>query len=168
VAKRETTNHQEEAEKMQNNQAPASAPATNPDPGFKLPGEASAPADALAKPAASAGAGAASIEVAPVAAPAATDTSTRDLAIGGAAFVILLLFYFFVRNAYVHHLVVRRVAPSAAGSAGWLMFVGLCFISAAAVLAIINTSKFLAFAVTGPLVAVGLVALAATLFIGRR
>jgi hypothetical protein len=155
---------------MQNNQAPASAPPSapvnNPDPGFKLPGETGAHPDAIAKPATNAGA--ASIEVAPVAAPVATDTSTRDLAIGGAAFVILLLLYFFVRNAYVHHLVVRRVAPSAAGSAGWLMFVGLCFISAAAVLAIINTSKFLAFAVTGPLVAVGLVALAATLFIGRR
>jgi hypothetical protein len=160
---------------MQNNQPPASAPAaaaapvaTHSDPGFKLPGQPGVPADAVAKPAANAGANAASIEVAPMAGHAATDTSTRDLAIGGAAFVILLLLYFFVRNAYVHHLVVRRVAPSAAGSAGWLMFVGLCFISAAAVLAIINSSKYLAFAVTGPLVAVGLVALAATLFIGRR
>ncbi len=148
---------------MQNDQAPASAPAA--DPGFKLPGQTSAPPEAV-KPAA--GANGASIEVAPAAAPVATDTSTRDLAIGSAVFVILLVIYFFVRNAYVHHLVVRRVAPSAAGSAGWLMFVGLCFISAAAVLAIINASKFLTFAVTGPLVAVGLVALVATLFIGRR
>jgi hypothetical protein len=149
---------------MQNDQVPASAPAA--DPGFKLPGQASAPPDSAVKPAS--GANGASIEVAPAAAPVATDTSTRDLAIGSAVFVILLVIYFFVRNAYVHHLVVRRVAPSAAGSAGWLMFVGLCFISAAAVLAIINASKFLTFAVTGPLVAVGLVALVATLFIGRR
>ena len=149
---------------MQKDQVPASAPAA--DPGFKLPGEASAPADAVPK--AGASAAATPIEVAPAAAPVPTDTSTRDLAIGGAVFVILLVIYFFVRNAYVHHLVVRRVAPSAAGSAGWLMFVGLCFLSAAAVLAIINASKFLTFAVTGPLVAVGLVALVATLFIGRR
>jgi hypothetical protein len=145
---------------MQNDQAPASAPAA--DPGFKLPGQASAPGDAVPKQ------GSAPIEVAPAPAPVATDTSTRDLAIGGAVFVILLVIYFFVRNAYVHHLVVRRVAPSAAGSAGWLMFVGLCFLSAAAVLAIINASKFLTFAVTGPLVAVGLIALVATLFVGRR
>jgi hypothetical protein len=68
----------------------------------------------------------------------------------------------------VHHLVVRRVAPSSAGSAGWLMFVGLGFLSAAAVLAIINASRFLTFAVTGPLVVVGLVALVAALFVGRR
>jgi hypothetical protein len=145
---------------MQNDQAPASAPAA--DPGFKLPGQA----DAVPNPGAAASA--TPIEVAPAAAPVATDTSTRDLAIGGAVFAILLVIYFFVRNAYVHHLVVRRVAPSAAGSAGWLMFVGLCFVSAAAVLAIVNASKFLTFAVTAPLVAVGLVALVATLFIGRR
>lgn len=149
---------------MQNDQVPASAPAA--DPGFKLPGQASAPSDAVPK-AGGAPTGA-PFEVAPAAAPVATDTSTRDLAIGSAVFVILLVIYFFVRNAYVHHLVVRRVAPSAAGSAGWLMFVGLCFLSAAAVLAIINASKFLTFAVTGPLVAVGLIALVATLFIGRR
>jgi hypothetical protein len=145
---------------MQNDQVPASAPAA--DPGFKLPGQASAPGDVVPQQ------GGAPIEVAPAPAPVATDTSSRDLAIGGAVFVILLVIYFFVRNAYVHHLVVRRVAPSAAGSAGWLMFVGLCFLSAAAVLAIINASKFLTFAVTGPLVAVGLIALVATLFIGRR
>ena len=52
------------------------------------------------------------------------DTSARDLAIGGAVLLVLLVIYFFVRNAYVHHLVVKRVAPSTAGSAGWLMFVG--------------------------------------------
>jgi hypothetical protein len=152
---------------MQNDQAtrqanPA-APAPSADPGFKLPGSA---AEAPPKPGAAAPG--TPIEVAPATAPVATDTSTRDLAIGGAVFVILLVIYFFVRNAYVHHLVVRRVAPSSAGSAGWLLFVGLCFLSAAAVLAIINASKFLTFAVTGPLVAVGLIALVATLFIGRR
>jgi hypothetical protein len=149
---------------MKNEQAPASAPAA--DPGFKLPGQASAPAEAVPKPG-GAPTGA-PIEVAPAAAPVATDTSTRDLALGSAVFVILLVIYFFVRNAYVHHLVVRRVAPSVAGSAGWLMFVGLSFVSAAAVLAIINASKFLTFAVTAPLVVVGLVALVAALFVGRR
>ena len=83
-------------------------------------------------------------------------------------FLVLLIIYFFVRNAYVHHLVVKRVAPSAAGSAGWLIFVGLAFVSAAAVLAIVNASKFLTFAITAPLVLVGLAALGAALFVGRR
>ena len=151
---------------MQNQQTPATAPAT--DPGFKLPGQESgkaAPVTTVTPAPAQTGG---TLEVAPAAAPVAADTSTRDLAIGGTAFVILLLIFFFVRNAYVHHLVVRRVAPSSAGSAGWMMFVGLCFISAAAVLALVNASKFLTFAVTGPLVAVGLIALVATLLVGRR
>jgi hypothetical protein len=152
---------------MQTTQQPAS-PST--DPGFKLPVEANkAPPQPLPK---TAPPGANEpVEVSPgVVTPGtpATDTSTRDLAIGGAVFVVLLVIYFFVRNAYVHHLVVRRVAPSSAGSAGWLMFVGLGFLSSAAVLAIINASKFLTFAVAGPLVAVGIVALVAALFIGRR
>ena len=138
-----------------------------PDPGFKLPADEKASPDPLPKtkpPTADM-----PVEVVPPAGPApVTDTSTRDLAIGGAVFLVLLIIYFFVRNAYVHHLVVRRVAPSSAGSAGWLMFVGLSFVSAAAVLAIINASKFLTFAVTAPLVVVGLVSLVAALFVGRR
>ena len=149
---------------MQNTPPPAT------DPGFKLPGAASAPPDPLPKtePATSVPAANAPIEVVPLQGAPATDTSTRDVAIGGAVFLILLIVYFFVRNAYVHHLVVKRVAPSSAGSAGWLMFVGLSFMSAAAVLAIVNASKFLTFAITAPLVLVGVVALIAALFIGRR
>lgn len=138
------------------------------DPGFKLPSDKTAPDDPLPKTTPETAAG--PVEVMPGApAPApATDTSTRDVAIGTGVFLVLLVVYFFVRNAYVHHLVVRRVAPSTAGSAGWLLFVGLAFLSAAAVLAMINASKYLSFGVTAPLVAVGLVALVAALFIGRR
>ncbi|SHG41019.1 hypothetical protein [Massilia sp. CF038] len=138
------------------------------DPGFKLPGDEKAVADAARAASAPAPAQANTIEVAPVAGAPVTDTSSRDLAIGAAVFLVLLVVYFFVRNAYVHHMVVKRVAPSSAGSAGWLLFVGLSFISAAAVLAIINASKFLTFAITAPLVAVGLIALVAALFVGRR
>lgn len=147
---------------MQNTQAPAAPP--EPDPGFKLPSELAPPspqADVMPK-------ATTAIEVAPALDEPVTDTSTRDLAIGGGAFLILLIIYFFVRSAYVHHLVVRRVAPSAAGSAGWLLFVGLAFVSAATVLAVINASKFLTVAVTTPLVVVGVIALVAAVFVGRR
>ena len=145
---------------MQTNQPP------QPDPGFKLPEDEKASKDPLPKTHDSSVN--APIEVAPVAGAPVTDTSSRDLAIGGGVFLVLLIIFFFVRNAYVHHLVVKRVAPSSAGSAGWLLFVGLSFVSAAAVLAIINASKFLTFAVTAPLVIVGLVALIAAMFVGRR
>ena len=153
---------------MQGTQPPATAPSQS-DPGFKLPEDSATPPDPL--PQTAPDTAGRPVEVLPGTTNAplpATDTSTRDLAIGAVVFIVLLVVYFFVRNAYVHHLVVRRVAPSSAGSAGWLLFVGLGFLSAAAVLAIINASKFLTFAVTGPLVAVGLVALVAALFIGPR
>ena len=141
-------------------------PPPQPDPGFKLPGEEKASPDPLPK---STGDTAnMPIEVAPGAGAPVTDTSSRDLAIGGGVFLVLLIIFFFVRNAYVHHLVVKRVAPSSAGSAGWLLFVGLAFVSCAAVLAMVNASKFLTFAVTAPLVIVGLIALVAALFVGRR
>jgi hypothetical protein len=155
-------------------QHPRTAPDTaqSADPGFKLPGQAQTTpnegqpkttADTASQPAEIAPGGMSNTSAAPL-----RDTSTRDLAIGGAVFLVLFIIYFFARNAYVHHLVVRRVAPSSAGSAGWLMFVGLCFLSAAAVLAIINAARYLTLAVTGPLVAVGVLALIAALMVGRR
>ncbi|MFC5511624.1 hypothetical protein ACFPOU_10870 [Massilia jejuensis] len=136
------------------------------DPGFKLPADKAAPDDPLPKTRPETASN--PVEVMPGAPVPATDTSTRDLAIGGAVFLVLLVVYFFVRNAYVHHMVVRRVAPSTAGSAGWLLFVGLSFLSAAVVLAVINASRYLTLGVTAPLVAVGLVALVAALVVGRR
>jgi hypothetical protein len=153
---------------MQAKQSTPAAPvAPTGDPGFKLPADGpGVPQDSLPKTAPPTATE--PVEIAPVAGAPVTDTSSRDLAIGGAVFVVLLIVYFFVRNAYVHHLVVRRVAPSSAGSAGWLLFLGLGFISAAAVLALVNASKFLTLAVAGPLVAVGVIALIAALFIGRR
>ncbi|HEY0488734.1 MAG TPA: hypothetical protein VGD30_04400 [Telluria sp.] len=150
---------------MQNDQTPATPDA---DPGFKLPGETDTQARPEATPEATPATGQVEVVPSTVEEAPVTDTSTRDLAIGAGVFAVLLLVFFFVRNSYVHHLVVRRVAPSAAGNAGWLMFVGLAFLSSAAVLAIINASKFLAFAVTAPLVAVGLLSLVAAVFVGRR
>lgn len=137
------------------------------DPGFKLPQDKNAPDDPLPKTTPETAA-TPTLEVQPGAPVPATDTSTRDVMIGGAAFLVLLVLFFFARNAYVHHLVVRRVAPSTAGSAGWLLFLGLGFMAAAAVLAMVNASKYLTLGVTAPLVFVGLVALVAALFIGRR
>jgi hypothetical protein len=139
----------------------------NTDPGFKVPGSGSTPASGPAD-AGGAGTGASPIEVAPVAGAPATDTSSRELAIGGGVFLVLLIIFFFVRNAFSNSLVRRRVAPSSAESAGWLLFVGLSFLSAAVVLAIINASKFLTFAITGTLMLVGLAALVGAMLAGRR
>lgn len=144
------------------------ATAQNSDPGFRVP-DASNPASAPASaPGTQPATGTPQMEVAPLAGAPVTDTSTRDIAIGSVVFLLLLVLYFFVRNSYVHHLVVKRVAPSSAGNAGWLLFTGLSFVSAAVVLALVNGSKFLNWAITGPLVLLGLVALVTAFFVGRR
>ena len=157
---------------MQNDQTKPAPDTASTDPGFKLPGQAATtPQDSLPKttpdtatqPVEIAPGGATNTSAAPL-----RDTAGRDIAIGAVAFVVLLVIYFFVRNAYVHHLVVKRVAPSSAGSAGWLLFVGMGFLSAAVVLAIVNASKYLTPAITGPLVVVGVITLVAAFFVGRR
>lgn len=145
---------------------PASSPPlqlaqANTDPGFKVPGAASAPE--VSPPT-----GAGALEMAPPPAVPVNDTSARELAIGGGIFLVLLVVFFFARNAFSTHLVRRRVAPSSAESAGWLLFVGLSFVSAAVVLALINASKFLNLAVTGTLLLLGLAALIGALLAGRR
>lgn len=154
----------------------------NTDPGFKVPG-ASAPASAssassaASKPvdittpspaAGTSGTSANGIEVAPVQGAPATDTSARDQLIAGAVFLVLLLVFFFARNAFSNHLVRRRVAPSSADTSGWLLFCGLGFVSAAVVLAVMNASKFLSGAITGTLLLLGVAALVGAWLTGRR
>jgi hypothetical protein len=135
------------------------------DAGFRLPGNdaASAPPATTTTTTTTAPAPGTSIEGAPQ-----NDTSTRDLTLGGGIFLVLLLAFFFARGAYTNHLVARRVAPSSAGSAGWLLFVGLSFLSASLVLALINSAKYLNFWITGPLLLVGFGTLIGALLTGRR
>ncbi len=136
------------------------------DPGFTLPGASNASSEPAASSAASASASTGALETPPM--PNASDTASRDLAIGGGIFLILLVVFFFARNAFVNHLVARRVAPSSAGSAGWLLFLGLSFISSAVILAVVNSAQFLSLIITGPLLLIGVCCLIGTALMGRR
>ena len=143
------------------------------DPGFRIPDDKPAQAPTgdgtlSTTPPGETGTATSGIEVAPGGQVPATDTSTRDIAIGGAIFLFLLVVFFFVRNAFVNNLVKRRVAPSSADTAGWLLFVGLAFLSAAVVLGFVNSTKFLSLAITGTLLVFGIAAIAGALFTGRR
>jgi hypothetical protein len=155
----------------------------NSDPGFRIPddkakNEAPPPAPGLsttppadgtaANGSTGIGNSATGIEVAPDGQVPATDTSTRDIAIGGAVFLFLLVIFFFARNAFANYLVKRRVAPSSADTAGWLLFFGLAFLSAAVVLGFVNSTKFLNVAITGTLLVFGIAAIAGALITGRR
>ena len=152
------------------------------DPGFRIPEDKPAqaptgdgtlsttpPGDAGTNSGTGAGTGTGTgIEVAPEGQVPATDTSTRDIAIGGAVFLFLLVIFFFARNAFANYLVRRRVAPSSADTAGWLLFFGLAFLSAAVVLGFVNSTKFLSLAITGTLLVFGIAAIGGALFTGPR
>jgi len=97
-----------------------------------------------------------------------SDTSSRDLLIGGGILLILFVAFFFAKNAYANTLVGKRVPPSKANAAGWWMFVLLASLATGVVLSAVNASKFMTPLILGPLGAIGLLALVLMLTSGRK
>ncbi|QQX86577.1 hypothetical protein JJQ59_27780 [Cupriavidus necator] len=96
------------------------------------------------------------------------DTSSRDLLIGGAVLLVLFVAFFFAKNAYANTLVGKRVPPNKANAAGWWLFIFLASLSTGVVLAAINSARFLAPLIIGPIAFVALVTLALTFVSGRK
>lgn len=91
--------------------------------------------------------------------PLKADTSSRDMLIGGAVLLVLFVFFFIVKNGYSNSLVAKRVAPSRADTAARWLFLLLASLSTAAVLLVVNISKFFSFLVLGPIGGISLLAL---------
>lgn len=142
----------------------------NKDSGFALP----APADQNnnAANAATAAAPATTADGATVgevpALAGAADTSSRDLLIGGGILLVLFIAFFFAKNAYANTLVAKRVSPNKANAAGWWLFIFLAGLSTGVVLAAVNSAKFMAPLIIGPIAALSLLALVLTFVSGRR
>lgn len=100
--------------------------------------------------------------------PGTADTSSRDLLVGGGILLVLFIAFFFAKNAYANNLVVKRVPPNKANAAGWWLFIFLASLSTGVVLAAVNSAKFLAPFIIGPIIAVGLLALVLTFVSGRK
>lgn len=96
------------------------------------------------------------------------DTSSRDLMIGGAILLVLFIAFFFVRGAYANTLVAKRVPPNKANAAGWWLFVFLASLSTGVVLSAVNSARFLAPLIVGPLALVALVGLVLMILSGRK
>lgn len=145
----------------------------NKDSGFALPApadqnnNAANAANPAAAPAAATGADGATVGEVPVLAGAA-DTSSRDLLIGGGILLVLFIAFFFAKNAYANTLVAKRVAPNKANAAGWWLFIFLAGLSTGVVLAAVNSAKFMAPLIIGPIAALSLLALVLTFVSGRR
>jgi hypothetical protein len=92
----------------------------------------------------------------------------RDYAIAAGILLVLLVAFFFAKNAYANHLAGRRVPPGAATAAGWWLFIFLASLATASVLAILSSVKFLTPLFMGPLGVISLVALVLMFVSGKR
>lgn len=100
--------------------------------------------------------------------PLKSDTSSRDLLIGGAVLLVLFVIFFVLKNSYADNLVNKKFAPSKANMAGWWLFLLLASLATAVVLLVVNTAKFLTLLAMGPLGAVSLIALILLLVFSRK
>ena len=97
-----------------------------------------------------------------------SDTSSRDLVVGGGVLLALLVAFFFAKNAYANTLVTKRVSPNAANAAGWWMFILLGALATGTVLVAVNSAKFLSPLILGPVAAVAVIALVLMLSASRK
>jgi hypothetical protein len=98
----------------------------------------------------------------------AADTSSRDLLIGGAVLLVLFVAFFFAKNAYANTLVGKRVPPNKANAAGWWLFIFLASLSTGVVLAAVNSARFMAPLILGPIGFISLATLVLTFVSGRK
>jgi phage tail sheath gpL-like len=134
------------------------ADSSTSNPGFTLPSPTA--------PGSQADAGQGSISL-PV--PVLTDEpSSRDVLLGGGVLLVLMLAYFFAKNAYANVLVGKRVEPRSANAAGWWLFIFLTLISVGVVLAAVGRSMLMTPFIVGPLAVGAIVALVLMLLSGRR
>ena len=137
--------------------------------GFSLP-EPKADAAAAAVPVTPSPAGAAAIDATtlqPVV-NVTENTASRDLLIGGAILLVLFVAFFFAKNAYANGLVSKKLPPDRANASGWWLFIFLATLATGVVLVAVNSARFMAPLVMGPVAVVSLAALVLTFTSSRR
>ncbi len=95
-------------------------------------------------------------------------TSSRDLMIGGTILLVLVIAFFFAKNAYATSLVAKKVQPRSANAAGWWLFIFLTLLSVGVVMAVISNSVLMTPFIIGPLSIGAIVALVLMIVSGRR
>ena len=95
-------------------------------------------------------------------------SSARDMLIGGAILLVLMVAFFFAKNAYANMLVGKRVQPRSANAAGWWLWVFLSLLSVGVILAAVNGSVLMTPFIVGPLALGAIVALVLMLVSGKR
>lgn len=93
--------------------------------------------------------------------------SSRDMLIGGAVLLVLMVAFFFAKNAYATMLVGKRVQPRSANAAGWWLWIFLTLLTGGVVLAVVNQSILMTPFIVGPLALGAIIALVLMLVSGR-
>ena len=94
--------------------------------------------------------------------------SSRDMLIGGAVLLVLMVAFFFAKNAYANMLVGKRVEPRSANAAGWWLWVFLALLSVGVILAAVSGSALMTPYIVGPLALGAIVALILMIISGKR
>ena len=98
----------------------------------------------------------------------ATSPGSRDFLIGGAVLLVLMVAFFFAKNAYANMLVGKKIEPRSANAAGWWLWIFLSLLSVGVILVVVSGSALMTPFIIGPLVLGAIVALALMLISGRR
>lgn len=97
-----------------------------------------------------------------------TTHSSRDTAIGFGVLLVLMVVFFFLKNAYANWLVGKRVPPKSANASGWSMFVLLTCLAAGGIFPLANQASFLSLIFLAPVGLLALVSLVFMVLSGRR
>ena len=100
--------------------------------------------------------------------PLPTGPQPRDYVIAGVSFIVLVVVFFFAKNAYSNHLARRRVPYGPAAAAGWWLFSCLTAFGLASILAILSPEKFLTPLTMAPLCIIGVISLILMVMSGKR
>lgn len=153
--------------------APANAGFVLPDPNkppAPPPANPAPPVPAASVPPPASTVGTATTTIPPTETPAGkpSDTSSRDMVIGGAILLVFLIVFFFVKNAWANRLVANRVPPHSANASGWWLFVFLSGLATGAILAGVNSEQFLSPLYLGIFSVIALTGLIGTFLTNRR
>lgn len=94
--------------------------------------------------------------------------ASRDMLIGGAVLLVLMVAFFFAKNAYANMLVGKRAEPRSANAAGWWLWVFLSLLSVGVILAAVSGSTLMTPYIVGPLVLGAIVALVLMVMSSKR
>jgi hypothetical protein len=99
--------------------------------------------------------------------PMEISTDPRSMVIAGGILLVLLVAFFFAKNAYAHALVGRKIAPRSANAGGWWLFILLATLATIGVLSFLDQVHLTVLFVT-PFALVALISLSLMLASSRR